>query len=126
MGMAAKIQQKWEQYEGSIGWLAGFYEKHDIDMMLLKGYGLSLNYPESKLRNSGDVDIYLFGTWKKADDAVREELGVTVHNDREHHTKFTIDDITVENHYDFVNTRIRCLRRGWNCSSRNWLKTRRM
>lgn len=107
MGMAAKIQQKWEQHETFIGRLAGFYEKHGIDMMLLKGYGLSLNYPEAKLRNPGDVDVYLFGDWKKADDAVRSELRVEVRNDSEHHTKFEIDGISVENHYDFVNTRIR-------------------
>lgn len=107
MGMAAKIQQKWEQHEVFIGRLAGFYEKQGIDMMLLKGYGLSLNYPEAKLRNPGDVDVYLFGDWRKADDAVRKELGVEVRNDCEHHTKFEIDGISVENHYDFVNTRIR-------------------
>ena len=107
MGMAAKIQQKWEQHEAFIGRLAGFYEKHGIDMMLLKGYGLSLNYPEAKLRNPGDMDIYLFGDWRKADDAVRKELGEEVRNDSEHHTKFEIDGISVENHYDFVNTRIR-------------------
>ena len=107
LGMAAKIQQKWEQHEAFIGRLAGFYKKQGIDMMLLKGYGLSLNYPEAKLRNPGDVDVYLFGDWKKADDAVRKELGVEVRNDSEHHTKFEIDDISVENHYDFVNTRIR-------------------
>ena len=107
MGMSARIQQKWEQHEAFIGRLAYFYKKHGIDMMLLKGYGISLKYPEAKLRNPGDVDVYLFGDWKKADDAISEELGVTVCNDSEHHTKFTIDDITVENHYDFVNTRIR-------------------
>lgn len=121
MGMAAKIQQKWEQHEAFIGRLAGFYEKHGIDMMLLKGYGLSLNYPEAKLRNPGDVDVFLsescsngsrgsngsIPAWKKADDAVRKELGVEVRNDSEHHTKFEIDGISVENHYDFVNTRIR-------------------
>lgn len=107
MGMVAKIQQKWEQHEAFIGRLAGFYEKHGIDMMLLKGYGLSLNYPEAKLRNPGDVDVYLFGDWKKADEAIRQELGVEVRNDCEHHTKFEIDGTSVENHYDFVNTRIR-------------------
>lgn len=119
MGMAAKIQQKWEQHEAFIGRLAGFYEQHGIDMMLLKGYGLSLLYERHenedenenhglcKLRNPGDVDVYLFGDWKKADDAVRKELGVEVRNDCEHHTKFEIDGISVENHYDFVNTRIR-------------------
>lgn len=121
IGMAAKIQQKWEQHEAFIGRLAGFYEKQGIDMMLLKGYGLSLNYPEAKLRNPGDVDVFLsekgsngsrgsngsIPAWKKADDAVRNELGVEVRNDSEHHTKFEIDGISVENHYDFVNTRIR-------------------
>ena len=107
MGMSARIQQKWERHEAFIGRLAGFYEKHGINMMLLKGYGVSQYYPEAKLRTPGDVDVYLFGDWKKADDAISEELGVTVCNDSEHHTKFTIDDITVENHYDFVNTRIR-------------------
>lgn len=100
MGTAAKIQQKWERHEAFIGRLAGFYEKHGINMMLLKGYGLSQYYPEAKLRTPGDVDVYLFGDWKKADDAICEELGVTVYNDSEHHTKFTIDDITVENLYD--------------------------
>lgn len=117
MGMSAKIQQKWEQHEAFIGRLAGFYEKHGIGMMLLKGYGLSLLYKQyeneaenenlCKLRNPGDVDVYLFGDWRRADEAVRMELGVEVRNDSEHHTKFEIDGISVENHYDFVNTRIR-------------------
>lgn len=76
-------------------------------MMLLKGFGLSQYYPEAKLRTPGDVDVYLFGDWKKADDAVREELGVTVCKDSEHHTTFVLNGVMVENHYDFVNTRIR-------------------
>lgn len=107
MGLAAKIQQLWEKHEEFISRLTDFYKKEDVDMMLLKGYGLSLNYPKAKLRTPGDVDIYLFGKWQKADDAVRKELGVEVRNDSEHHTKFEIDGVSVENHYDFVNTRIR-------------------
>lgn len=117
MGMAAKTQQKWEQHERFIGRLADFYHRHGIDMMLLKGYGLSLLYKLKsneneyenlcQLRNPGDVDVYLFGDWRKADDVVRKELGVEVRNDCEHHTKFEIGGISVENHYDFVNTRIR-------------------
>lgn len=119
MGMAARIQQQWEHHETFIARLADFYQRHGIDMMLLKGYGLSLNYPEAKLRIPGDVDVYLSDNvagsswrqgvpvWKKADDAIRKEFNVEVRNDSEHHTTFTLDGIMVENHYDFVNTRIR-------------------
>lgn len=119
VGMATRIQHQWELHETLIARLADFYQRHGIDMMLLKGYGLSLNYPEAKLRNPGDLDVFLsqvemdlsyrqdFPAWKKADDAVKKELHVEVRNDSEHHTTFVLDDIMVENHYDFVNTRIR-------------------
>lgn len=115
MGMAAKIQQKYDHHKAFIGKLAKFYEKEGLGMMLLKGVGLSLLYPQSQLRQPGDVDIFLFPLdedtsvppWKRGDMAVSEKLGLEVTNDSEHHTKFMMDDIMVENHYDFVNTRIR-------------------
>lgn len=114
MGMAAKIQQKYDKHRMFIAKLAKFYEQKGIGMMLLKGYGLSLYYPEPQLRQPGDVDVYLFNNdgsdlqaWKRADDYVRKCLKVEVRNDSEHHTKFEIDGISIENHYDFVNKRIR-------------------
>lgn len=38
-------------------------------MMVLKGYGLSLNYLKPSHRPCGDIDIWLFGKQKEADDA---------------------------------------------------------
>lgn len=68
----------------------------------------------SQFRQTGDVDVYLFGgnaknipAWKQGDRVVEQQLGVSVRLDKEHHTKFDKDGFTVENHYDFVNTRIR-------------------
>jgi len=75
--------------------------------MLLKGHGLSLNYPDPGLRPNGDIDIYLFGKWKEADQFARQEFGCKIENDIGHHTVFEWEDTTVENHYNFLNIRYR-------------------
>lgn len=72
-------------------------------MMLLKGYGLSLNYPVPSHRPVGDIDIYLWGRWAEADRMVEEKLGIQVDNSHHHHSVFGFEGYSVENHYDFVN-----------------------
>ena len=91
------------EYRRSISELASFYGELGIPMMLLKGYGLSLNYPVPAHRTSGDIDIYLFGRWKEADKAVADKLGIKVDNSHHHHSVFRLGRWSVENHYDFVN-----------------------
>ncbi|MBR6048282.1 MAG: nucleotidyltransferase family protein [Bacteroidaceae bacterium] len=93
--------------EKALSELAAFYAQHGIDMMLLKGYGLNQYYPKPTSRTLGDFDIYLFGKWMKGDEAVSKELGIAVQNDCEHHTVFMFEGYNVENHYDFVNVKVR-------------------
>lgn len=114
MYMALNIQQNYDNHTKLIAKLAKVYESEGIGMMLLKGHGLSLHYPMPELRNPGDVDVYLFNTdgaeepaWERGDEAIERTLKVEIRNDSEHHTQFKVDDILIENHYDFVNTRIR-------------------
>lgn len=57
-------------------------------MMVLKGYGLSKNYPVPNHRPCGDMDIYLFGDQEKADKLIAEELGIKIDNSHHHHTVF--------------------------------------
>ena len=61
---------KYPTYRATIGHLASFYAKHGIKMMVLKGYGLSLNYPTPAHRPCGDVDIWNYGEYKRADKAM--------------------------------------------------------
>lgn len=130
MGVAARIQLTNGLQKKFIGKLARLYQSVGVSMMLLKGQGIAALYKcggskvsegsnvtdgdLSQFRQPGDVDVYLFGgndkempAWKQGDKAVEKLLGVSVRLDSEHHTKFVKDDFTVENHYDFVNTRIR-------------------
>lgn len=96
------IEEKYRRQEKTVSRLARFYAEHGIDMMLLKGYGLSLCYPVPEHRPCGDVDIWLYGRQQEADDLIRQH-GVKVAEDEHHHTVFTVNGVMVENHYDFLN-----------------------
>lgn len=96
-------EQKYPKYRAIIGNLAAFYERHGIRMMVLKGYGLSLNYPVPSHRPCGDVDIWNYGEYQRADKALQEELGIAVDNSHHHHTTFYFEGQFFENHYDFIN-----------------------
>ena len=115
--MAAEhVEQKYARQRNVIEKLAKFFAGHNIKLMILKGYGLSLNYPVPNHRPCSDVDIWLFeerqmpdGTTKrysvqqKADKLLREQLNISIDEDKHHHTVFYIDGVMVENHYDFLN-----------------------
>lgn len=96
-------EQNYRRYRAGIGKLARFYNAHGFKLMVLKGYGLSLNYPIPEHRPCGDIDIWLFGKYKEADAALTRELGIRVDNSHDHHTVFRWMGYSVENHYDWVN-----------------------
>lgn len=83
--------------------MAAFYRSHGIRMMVLKGYSLSLDWPVPNHRTAGDIDIWLFGRQKEADELMQREKGIAVDDSHHHHTVFYWDKIMVENHYDFIN-----------------------
>ena len=96
-------EQRYVDYQKRIGELAGFYHQHGYKLMVLKGYGLSLNWPNPKHRPCGDIDIYAFGDYKAADEALHKELDIKIEKGHHHHTVFEWKGYSVENHYDFVN-----------------------
>ena len=96
-------EQRYAAYEKAIGNLAEWYNRHGFKMMLLKGYGLSLNWPNPKHRPCGDIDIWLFDRYKDADSCIASDKGLKIDNSHHHHTVFEWEGFTVENHYDFLN-----------------------
>ncbi len=111
-----QIEKKYALQRSVIAKLAQLFAPHNIKMMILKGYGLSLNYPVSNHRPCSDVDIWLFeerqmpdGTIKRcsaqqrADRLLREHLNISIDETKHHHTVFYVDGMMVENHYDFLN-----------------------
>ena len=94
---------KYDSYRKSLGQLTRFYNMHGIRLMVLKGYGLGLNYPRPEHRPYGDIDIWFFGKYKEADTALSKELSIPVDDSHHHHTTFSYNGCFVENHYDFLN-----------------------
>ena len=103
IGVASQQEQIYQKQKTLIKELADFYAKYSIRMMVLKGWGLSLNYPKPEHRNCSDLDIYLFGEQKKADKLLHDELGIEIDNSHHHHSVFNYKGLSVENHYDFLN-----------------------
>lgn len=102
-GLCVAIEQDYSSNLEAVTSLARFYKTQEIPMMLLKGFGLSLNYPVPNHRPSGDIDIYLWNHWNLADQMVERQLNISVDNSHHHHSVFRFMDCSVENHYDFVN-----------------------
>ncbi len=96
-------EQRYELYQQAIAKLAAFYNSHGYKMMLLKGYACSMNWPKPEHRPCGDIDIWQFGQYKRADKDLTQEFGVRVDHSHQHHTVFQWQGFTVENHFDFVN-----------------------
>lgn len=96
-GARISDEKTYAHHEGVIGELASFYASHGIRMMLLKGYGLSLNYPVPSHRPCGDVDIWLFGDQEDGDKFLESEYGI-VPKKSSHHTIFKFKGVEIENH----------------------------
>lgn len=86
--------------------LSCFYNKNNIKMMLLKGYGCSLNYPIPNHRPCGDVDVYLYGKGGFADTLINKKFGIQSKQNEDKHSTFFFNDIMVENHALIINTAI--------------------
>lgn len=96
-------ERKFEKLTAALAGLAAFNRGNGIRTLLIKGPGLSLNYPIPMHRNSSDLDIYEFGEHEKADRLLEEKLGIKIDTTHEHHTTFKFMGVDVENHYDIIN-----------------------
>lgn len=98
-------EQRYALYRKAVAELGAFYTAHGYQMMVLKGLACGLDWPKPEHRPYGDIDIWLFGKQKEADETLRQTQGpgFKVDNSHHHHTVFQWQGFTVENHYDFVN-----------------------
>lgn len=78
--------------------------RHGIKTLVLKGTHIAQYYPTPELREFGDLDLYFYDKHDEADRVAREVLKVDISNDAHHHSKYNYRGVTVESHYDFVNT----------------------
>lgn len=103
MGLALQAEQNYEAYYEKLRSLATFYRENGIRVLVLKGYGLSLDYPTPPHRTMGDIDLYLFGRGKDADEMVKAKWKISVKQNEDKHSVFSYRGLSVENHASFIN-----------------------
>ena len=91
-------EYRYSEYCKALAEMAAFYNKHGLKMMVIKGYACGIDWPRPEHRPYGDIDIWQFGDYKKADALVENEKGIEVDNSHHHHTVFYWNDFMVENH----------------------------
>ena len=103
LGMTVSIERKYVHQVHTIESLADFFQKRGVSMILLKGFGLSLNYPTPSHRSFGDIDIYTIGEKGNIDEIIEKELGIIVTKDIEKHSTFIYRGEKIENHNVFFD-----------------------
>lgn len=98
------MSRQYHQQVKALYHLNEFYQQEGIRMMVLKGWALSLLYPVSEHRLFSDLDIYPYGDYKKADELIRTKKGIRIDLSHHQHTVFMFEGVSVENHYDMVNS----------------------
>lgn len=98
-----KIEKKYEHQRVVLEELAELFTRNGMDMMVIKGYGISLLYPVPEHRPCGDIDFYLYGEYTKGDKILEETHNLTTDLNKHHHTVNYYKGVMLENHYDFLN-----------------------
>ena len=89
LGKTMKAERIYKHYVQDLLKLVDFFSSNGIRTMVLKGYGLSLNYPIPAHRPIGDIDVYLFGEADSADKMLKNQLGIHFIPNEPNHSVFS-------------------------------------
>lgn len=112
IGQVLFMEERYKQYQDALIHLSEIVRNLDMRMLVLKGYGCSLNYPQPKCRPCGDIDIFLIDESGNHTDLLSQRLeaylekslGINVNNLNGHHSQFLFNHFLVENHSTILDT----------------------
>ncbi len=94
-----QIEKRNDQVNRVLGEITAQYNDLDCPAILLKGQGAALNYPVSRHRTPGDIDLFFFrkGDYERANRWVREQ-GIRCEQESVKHLGFDWKGVHIENH----------------------------
>ena len=96
---AQKVKEDYEYQRSVLLEMVRICNDNHIKMLLLKGIGLSMIYPNPSSRESGDIDFYLFGEFEKGN----QLFAPANYSESHKHASFVYKGVEVENHHVFIN-----------------------
>lgn len=95
------VENKYEREVSVLKELILIFNSNGIDVLLLKGPGISSIYPHPNHRECENLDIYLLGDFDKGNDVI-EQKGIFVEKTRNDNSRFNFRGVSVENHKTFL------------------------
>lgn len=103
LGSCFSAESDYDRHQSAIGEFLKLCKLQEVKVLLLKGYGLSLNYPIPAHRPCGDIDVYLFGYEEFISQMVEKYWKVSVDRGNPHHYVFTRNGVTFEIHITLMD-----------------------
>lgn len=97
-------ETRWQRQLTIVKSLTNVCQENNIRLLLLKGLGLSLCYPNPKHRQSGDIDIYLFGHYEEGNSLAKEILGAKIKKFNKKEDHIILGTFSIDNHITFLWT----------------------
>ena len=92
---------RYQQRINTMRQLAEMFAEAGMDIMFLKGAAIAQLYPVPGWRAFSDIDYYLYGESEKGIEVMKKR-GIENSAYYHHHTQASLNNILIENHYDFV------------------------
>ncbi len=103
LGSCFSAEGDYERHQSALVEFLKMCNLQNVKVLLLKGYGLSLNYPIPAHRPCGDIDIYLNGYAESVSLLVEKHWKVPVDRRNPHHYVFFRNGVTFENHITLLD-----------------------
>ncbi len=98
---AQAIKERYEYQVTVLKEMVDVCKRNNIRLMVIKGIGLSSLYPDPSCRPSGDIDVFLFGSYHKGNELFAKDKI----NETGKHAKLEYKGVTIENHQNFLNVK---------------------
>ena len=95
-------RQKQEALRKMGAWLA----EEGLTTLVVKGFSVAVHYPNPNLREFSDIDIFSGSNYEAVNNCLTRH-GLTVGKADGHHAHIRIDDVSVEHHFAFGNSRVK-------------------
>lgn len=102
-GETIQAEEEYSRHQSVFSELVGLLSEQHINVLLLKGLGLSKYYPIPNHRPTGDFDIYAYGQHLNVDSLFRKN-GISIDCSYPKHSVFIYKGVTVENHYIYLDS----------------------
>ena len=103
-------EESYAYYLTVLSTLCQIFSTNGLKPVILKGYGLSRDYPIPSHRGAGDIDIYLLDendkpAGKRGDELLQGQYAALFHkmeHQNSYHTQYSFKGIILENHYSII------------------------